>query len=114
MVGKNRGKWNTVAPVFLIQWSELYATEFPQTAVLMYSTSNNRTRSEGELAGVGRIGVAGKTVCQDCSMHSQCSIPPRLLELMTEYQKPFEQRDYEKIRESAMEGEAEVHLYTTP
>jgi hypothetical protein len=33
---------------------------------------------------------------------------------MTEYQKPFEQRDYEKIRESAMEGEADVHLYTTP
>ena len=47
-------------------------------------------------------------------MHSQCSIPPRLLELMTEYQKPFEQRDYERIRESAMEGEADFHLHATP
>ena len=71
-----------------------------------------KAAGEGELAGVGRIGVAGKTVCQDCSMHSQCCIPPRLLELMAEYQKPFEQRDYGRVRESAAEGEADVHLYT--
>jgi ADP-ribose pyrophosphatase YjhB (NUDIX family) len=73
-----------------------------------------KAASEGELAGVGRIGVAGKTVCQDCSVHTNCSIPPRLLELMAEYQKPFEQRDYDRIRENATEGEADVHLHTPP
>jgi len=73
-----------------------------------------KAAGEGELAGVGRIGVAGKTVCQDCSMHAECSIPPNLLEIMVEYQKPFEQRDYKRIRESAAAGEADVHLRTIP
>jgi len=73
-----------------------------------------KAAGEGELAGVGRIGVAGKTVCQECSMHAECSIPPRLLDLMAEYQKPFEERDYDRIRESAAEGELEVRLCTPP
>lgn len=73
-----------------------------------------KAASEGELAGVGRIGVAGKTVCQECSRHTQCCIPPQLLELMAEYQKPFEQRDHNRIRETATEGEAGVYLDTPP
>jgi len=67
----------------------------------------------GELAGVGRLGVSGKTVCdwstpQDteaearqkrCSNHGCCVFPPALHALMAEYRKPFPQRDYARIAE---------------
>jgi hypothetical protein len=60
----------------------------------------------GELAGVGRIGVSGKTVCtwkgpdgreQHCSNHGHCAIPPAMAALMAEYAKPFAERDYSRI-----------------
>jgi len=51
----------------------------------------------GELAGVGKIGQAGKTVCKDCNVKTQCMQHPRMMELLVEYQKEFTERDYEKI-----------------
>lgn len=51
----------------------------------------------GELAGVGKIGQAGKTVCKDCNVNKQCMQHPQMIELLEEYQKDFGQRDYEKI-----------------
>ena len=62
----------------------------------------------GELAGVGHLGVSGKTVCfhkptgQKCSNYGYCAIPPRLQSLMDEYQKPFEERDYEHLLTETM------------
>ncbi len=67
----------------------------------------------GELAGVGRLGVSGKTVCdwstprdteaearqKRCSNHGCCAFPPALHALMAEYRKPFPQRDYARIAE---------------
>ena len=64
----------------------------------------------GELAGVGRLGVSGKTVCtwkgpdgreQHCSNHGHCAIPPAMEALMAEYAKPFDKRDYVRIRTAA-------------
>jgi len=52
----------------------------------------------GELAGVGRIGTAGKTLCEDCSVNSQCATHPRMDELVHQYSLPYEQRDYDRIR----------------
>lgn len=52
----------------------------------------------GELAGVGPIGVAGKTTCEYCNVHEQCAIHPRIKELMQEYSKPFNDRDYDRIK----------------
>jgi mannose-6-phosphate isomerase-like protein (cupin superfamily) len=57
----------------------------------------------GELAGVGKIGQAGKTVCRDCNVQNQCMQHPRMMELMVEYQKEFNERDYEKIAMLASE-----------
>jgi len=51
----------------------------------------------GELAGVGKIGVAGKTTCKDCNVRQQCMRHPKMMELLQEYQKEFKERDYEKI-----------------
>jgi len=51
----------------------------------------------GELAGVGKIGQAGKTVCRDCNVQNQCMQHPRMMELLMEYQKEFQERDYAKI-----------------
>jgi hypothetical protein len=52
---------------------------------------------EGELAGVGKIGVAGKTTCTDCNVRDQCHKHPRMLSIMAEYAKPYIERDYGKI-----------------
>jgi len=62
-----------------------------------------KAAGSGELAGVGKLGVAGKTVCKDCNVRDQCMQHPRMIELLSEYQKPYEKRDYEKI--AAMAGE---------
>jgi hypothetical protein len=56
----------------------------------------------GELAGVGRIGVSGKTVCRECQVEKQCQKHPEMLPLLREYQKIFEERDWDLIRESVM------------
>lgn len=62
----------------------------------------------GELAGVGKLGVSGKTTCQHCNVCSQCVMPPTLQELIDQYGKPDVQRDYERIEKLAIEAEREI------
>lgn len=57
-----------------------------------------KAAATGELAGVGKIGTAGKTVCKDCNVREQCALHPKMEELIQEYSKPFEDRDYDRIR----------------
>ena len=70
-----------------------------------------KAAGSGELAGVGRLGVSGKTVCdwsnpkddeqtkkaKRCSNHDHCAIPPAMQALMAEYAEPFEKRDFAGI-----------------
>lgn len=56
-----------------------------------------KAAGEGELAGVGKIGVSGKTTCRDCNVRDQCLKHPRMIPIIAEYAKPFEERDYRKI-----------------
>jgi hypothetical protein len=64
----------------------------------------------GELAGVGRLGIAGKTTCQweittkggqtaydHCNVYGQCQLHPAMQKLVDEYSKPFAGRSYRKI-----------------
>jgi hypothetical protein len=53
----------------------------------------------GELAGIGRIGVSGKTICKECQVEKQCQKHPAILPILQEYQKVFEERDWELITE---------------
>jgi mannose-6-phosphate isomerase-like protein (cupin superfamily) len=62
-----------------------------------------KAAGSGELAGVGKIGVAGKTICKDCNVARQCLLHPRMLEILEEYSKPYERRDYNKILRLASE-----------
>jgi mannose-6-phosphate isomerase-like protein (cupin superfamily) len=62
----------------------------------------------GELAGVGKIGVAGKTTCKDCNVHSQCLMHPRMLRILEEYSKSFDQRDYSRVSALASEIDASI------
>jgi hypothetical protein len=57
----------------------------------------------GELAGVGRIGVSGKTVCKECPVEKQCQKHPEMLPLIKEYQKVLEDRDWDLIYQSLKE-----------
>ncbi|MBG0860915.1 MAG: hypothetical protein IQL11_15555, partial [Bacteroidales bacterium] len=57
-----------------------------------------KAAAEGELAGVGRIGVSGKTVCRDCPVEKQCQKHPAMLPIIKEYQKVPEQRNWELIK----------------
>jgi len=68
----------------------------------------------GELAGVGRLGVSGKTTCtwkgpdgreQRCSNYGHCPIPPDMARLFAEYQKTYDQRDYQQIAALAESAE---------
>ena len=59
----------------------------------------------GELAGVGRLGVSGKTTCRNCNVCSQCFKPPTLQELIDQYGRPDVDRDYERIEKLAVEAE---------
>jgi hypothetical protein len=56
-----------------------------------------KAAATGELAGVGKLGTSGKTVCRDCSAQKQCLIPPSMSELLKEYAKPYGERDYGRI-----------------
>jgi hypothetical protein len=65
-----------------------------------------KAAASGELAGVGRLGVAGKTVCHrensdgtsfSCSSYGNCTLPPALKTLIEEYGKEFADRDYGRI-----------------
>lgn len=51
----------------------------------------------GEMAGVGRIGVSGKTICAECPVGKQCQKHPEMLPVIREYQKVFEERDWDLI-----------------
>ena len=51
----------------------------------------------GELAGVGKLGVAGKTTCDDCNMKDQCNRHPGMEELVKQYAKSRDDRDYDRI-----------------
>jgi hypothetical protein len=55
----------------------------------------------GELGGVGRLGVTGKTTCTNCNVQHQCLLSPAMQGLLQEYQKPFDQRDYKQIGKHA-------------
>lgn len=65
-----------------------------------------KAAAEGELAGVGKIGVSGKTTCRDCNVRTQCAVHPLMTELLKEYQKPFIERDFRRIARLA--GETEI------
>jgi hypothetical protein len=56
-----------------------------------------KAAASGELAGVGPLGVAGKTTCEKCNVHTQCALHPRMVALAEEYGRPFEERDYGRI-----------------
>ncbi len=56
-----------------------------------------KASGSGELAGVGKLGITGKTTCQYCHVKEQCAIHPIMKELLLEFQKPFEDRDYQMI-----------------
>jgi hypothetical protein len=62
-----------------------------------------KAAGEGELAGVGKIGVAGKTTCKDCNVREQCLKHPRMIPIIAEYAKLFEDRDYRMINALASE-----------
>jgi hypothetical protein len=64
-----------------------------------------KAASEGELAGVGMLGVAGKTVCKYCPVREQCALHPIMVELIKEYTKPYKDRDYIRIAALAREAE---------
>jgi hypothetical protein len=63
-----------------------------------------KAAGSGELAGIGRLGVSGKTTCKDCNVKRQCLIPPAMKALLEEFQKTFEERDYKRIDEMAKSG----------
>lgn len=67
----------------------------------------------GELAGVGKLGVSGKTTCQHCNVCSQCVMPPTLQELIEQYGRPHAERDYERIESLAVLAEREISPHTS-
>jgi hypothetical protein len=76
-----------------------------------------KAAGSGELAGVGRLGASGKTTCtwkgpdsrvQHCSNHGHCAMPPDMAQLFAEYQKPYQDRDYDQIAALAESAEMRV------
>jgi len=61
-----------------------------------------KAAGQGDLAGVGKLGVSGKTVCDQCNVRDQCTRHPLMFQLMEEYQKPYEDRDYDRIADLGM------------
>ncbi len=59
-----------------------------------------KAAGDGELAGVGRIGTSGKTICKDCPVEKQCQKHPEMLPILKEYQKTFEERNWDLISKS--------------
>ena len=66
-----------------------------------------KAAGQGELAGVGKLGVSGKTVCEQCNVRDQCTRHPLMLQLLDEYQKPYEDRDYARIAGLGMGSQQE-------
>ena len=65
-----------------------------------------KAAAAGELAGVGKLGVSGKTTCPHCNVHGQCCLAVPLQALFEQYQKPFAERDYAAIAHLAHEAES--------
>lgn len=63
-----------------------------------------KAAATGELAGVGKIGVAGKTVCKDCNASTQCARHPRMDELVEQYSLDHRDRDYRRIAALVAQG----------
>ena len=69
-----------------------------------------KAAGSGPLAGVGRLGLAGKSTCewtegtkkQACSSFNQCQIPPDLRTLEAEFKKEFKDRDFPRIAQVAL------------
>ncbi len=85
-----------------------------------------KAAGSGELAGVGRLGVSGKTICdwsdgrdvkeidkkqKRCSNYGCCLFPPVLNTLMSEYAKPYAERDYNRIRACSVGGESAAGVF---
>ena len=68
-----------------------------------------KAAGSGELAGVGRLGISGKTTCKDCNVKRNCLMPPDMARLFAEYQEPYEQRDYDQIAVLAKSAEIRTH-----
>lgn len=69
-----------------------------------------KAAGSGELAGVGRLGISGKTTCKDCNVKRTCLVPPDMARLLAEYEKPYEQRDYHQIATLAESAEFRTRL----
>ena len=55
---------------------------------------------------MGRLGISGKTTCKDCNVQRNCLKPPDMVQLLAEYQKPYQDRDYDHI--AALAESAEI------
>jgi hypothetical protein len=72
-----------------------------------------KAAGSGPLAGVGRLGVAGKASCQStegtkklvCGSVNQCQIPPALRTLESEFRREFKDRDFNLIAKVAIEAQ---------
>lgn len=66
-----------------------------------------KAAATGELAGVGRLGISGKTTCGEyCSVKPACLLPLPMEKLKEQFALPYAQRDWPEIRkiaEDAME-----------
>ncbi|MGD0273227.1 MAG: hypothetical protein ABSB96_05835 [Gaiellaceae bacterium] len=60
-----------------------------------------KAAAAGDLAGVGPLGISGKTTCKDCNVQQQCALHPRLAQLVKQYKPPYGQRDYTLINRLA-------------
>jgi hypothetical protein len=92
------GDWAEIEPLHC----HLACWLTPQGLAAMVKSS-----TVGELPGIGKLGVSGKTTCDHCNVQRQCVIHPQMLELLSEYAKPFDQRDYARIAAIAEEAERE-------
>jgi hypothetical protein len=89
--------------------------DFPrlETSRLVLREIDPEKDAAGQLVGVGRLGVAGKTVCHrensdgtsfSCSSYGNCTLPPALKTLIEEYGREFADRDYARIAAAAESG----------
>lgn len=56
-----------------------------------------KAAASGNLGGVGKLGMFGKTTCEACPVRLQCARPPVMVELERIHQMGFAERDYKEI-----------------
>ena len=75
-----------------------------------------KAAASGDMAGVGRLGVAGKTTCQwvtpdgrkeQCANYGQCTYPPALRDLEQEFHHAHANRDWKRIAVLTKEAQEE-------